>query len=132
MDYQAIGKKALENVNQVPLGAIALTVINPWVGGAWVALQCGKAISDHFKAVDCSDAFYASFTHLCQCYGFEPMSRSKLVRAHDSLFRKGYVINCVDEESFAQWLDDLKAEDVALSATPKFNIVKEFMPALAS
>ena len=132
MDYQTIAKKTLENINQVPLGAIALTVINPWIGGAWIALQCGKAISDHFKAVDCSDAFYASFTHLCESYGFEPMSRAKLVRAHHSLHQKGYVINCADEATFTQWLDDLKAEDVALSATPKFNVVKAFTPAPAS
>lgn len=117
-------QSAISNAKELPIGLIALTAINPYMGGAWLAFQVGKAIAGQFKPVDCSDAFYACFSHLCEQYGYENMTRPNLIRAHTSLIKNNYKINFKDEAGFASWLSDLQEEHTKIESQRKFGKAK--------
>jgi hypothetical protein len=127
-----VSARALELSKALPIGGIVLTAINPYVGGAWVALQVGRAVSEAFRAPDCSDGFYALFVHVCTMYGYESLSRAALMRAYSSLDKKGYVIKCGTEEEFADWLSDLQNEDEALRAKAPARTIGQKLSALAT
>ncbi len=117
---QQFTQSAISNAKELPIGLIALTAVNPYIAASWLAFQVGKAIADQFKPFDCSGAFYECFSHLCQQYGYESMTRPNLIRAHTSLMKSGYKIAFRDEAGFASWLSDLQEEHTRLENLPKF------------
>lgn len=130
-NFSQVASRSLELTKQLPIGGIVLTALNPWVGGAWVSLQVGKAIAECFRAPDCSDGFYALFTHVCNMYGYEPMSRAALMRAYASMDKRGYVIKCDTEEEFTAWLGDLQSEDELLRSKAPARTIGQRLSGLA-